>query len=57
LILVGTSPSSSDALSTNTTQTSYTWTAKSGTQYARVQAKMPCGTSGSSNEVVIVVAG
>jgi hypothetical protein len=51
-ILVGSTPSSSDLLSTNTSQTNYTWTAKSGRQYARVQARGPCGAySGSSNEV------
>src|SRR5687767_6023132 len=38
-VLVGSTPSSSDQLSTNTTSTIYTWTAKGGRQYARVQAK------------------
>ena len=57
LILVGSGPSSSDELSTNTTQTNYTWTSKSGRHYARVQAKYSCGTSGSSNEVEFTVAG
>jgi len=51
LVLVGTSPGNSDALFTNTAQTNYTWTAKEGRQYARIQAKNSCGTSGSSNEV------
>lgn len=57
LILVGTSPSSSNEVSTNTTQTNYTWTVSPGTHYARVQAKNACGTSGSSNEVSFSVAG
>jgi hypothetical protein len=51
-VLVGSTPSSSDLLSTNTTQTNYTWTAKSGRQYVRVQARGSCGAySGSSNEI------
>jgi hypothetical protein len=50
-ILVGSTPSSSDQLSTNTTNTSYTWTAKKGSQFARVQARFSCGMSGSSNEI------
>jgi hypothetical protein len=54
-VLVGSTPSSSDQLSTNTTNTSYTWTAKKGLQYARVQARFPCGMSGSSNEVAYTV--
>lgn len=51
LVLVGSAPSSSDQLSTNTTNTSYTWTAKSGRQYARIQAKCNGQFGGSSNEV------
>lgn len=57
VILVGTTPSSSNDLSTNTTQTNYTWTVSPGTHYARVQAKNACGTSGSSNEVSFFVPG
>ena len=57
LILVGTSPSSSNTLSTNTTQTTYTWTVSPGTYYARVQAKIGTATSGSSNEVSFFIAG
>ena len=51
LVLVGSSPGSSDQLSTNTTNTSYTWTAKGGRQYARVQAKCNGQFGSSSNEV------
>ena len=50
-ILVGSTPGSSDQLSTNTTQTNYTWTAKKGLQYARVQAKCNGVYGGSSNEI------
>jgi hypothetical protein len=50
-ILVGSAPGSSDQLSTNTTNTSYTWTAKSGRQYARVQAKCNGQYGSSSNEI------
>jgi hypothetical protein len=57
LILVGTAPSSSNALSTNTTQTTYTWTVSPGTYYARVQSKSGTNTSGSSNEVSFTVSG
>jgi len=51
LVLVGSTSGSSDQLSTNTTNTSYTWTAKSGRQYARVQAKCNGQFGSSSNEV------
>ena len=57
LVLVGTTPSSSDQLSTNTTNNSYTWTAKPGQQYARVQAKCGGQFGGSSNEVTFTVSG
>ena len=55
LVLVGSAPSSSDQLSTNTTNTNYTWTAKSGRQYARIQAKCNGQFGGSSNEVEYTV--
>lgn len=57
LILVGSTPSSSDSLSTNTTNTSYTWTAKPGKQFARVQAKCGGSFGSSSNEVDFTVSG
>jgi hypothetical protein len=57
LVLVGSAPSSSDQLSTNTTNNSYTWTAKPGRQYARVQAKCNGSFGSSSNEVEYTVAG
>ena len=56
-VLVGSTPSSSDLLSTNTTNNSYTWTARPGQQYARVQAKCGGQFGGSSNEVVFTVGG
>jgi hypothetical protein len=55
VVLVGSTPGSSDQLSTNTTNTSYTWTAKSGRQYARVQAKCNGQFGSSSNEVEYTV--
>lgn len=55
LVLVGSAPSASDHLSTNTTNTSYTWTAKTGQQYARVQAKCNGQFGGSSNEIAYTV--
>jgi hypothetical protein len=52
IVLVGTSPSSSNTLSTNTSQPTYPWSGvPAGSYYARVQARNSCGTSGSSNEV------
>ena len=51
VVLVGSTPGSSDQLSTNTTNTSYTWTAKGGRQYARVQAKCNGQFGSSSNEI------
>jgi hypothetical protein len=56
-ILVGTSPSSANALITNTTQTTYTWTISPGSYYARVQSMSGSTTSGSSNEVSFTVSG
>jgi len=55
VVLVGSSPGSSDQLSTNTTNTSYTWTAKVGRQYARVQSKCNGQFGSSSNEVEYTV--
>jgi len=56
LILVGTSPSSSNILSTNAVSKTYPWSGvPQGTHYARIQAKNSCGTSGSSNEVRFTV--
>jgi hypothetical protein len=58
LVLVGSTSGNSEELSTNTTQTAYSYGgAKVGVHYARVQAKNSCGTSGSSNQVDFVVAG
>jgi hypothetical protein len=54
-VLVGSTQGSSDQLSTNTTNTNYTWTARSGRQYARVQAKCNGTYGGSSNEVEYTV--
>jgi hypothetical protein len=57
IVLVGTSPSSSDTLLTNTSQTTYTWTGiRPGRHYARVQGKNACGTGQSSNEVEFTIA-
>lgn len=55
LVLVGSTSGSSDKLSTNTTNTSYTYTAGSGTYYARVQAKNGDTWSSSSNEVSFTI--
>jgi hypothetical protein len=51
VVLVGSAPSSSDILLTNTTSTTHTWTTKAGRQWARVQAKCNGSFGGSSNEV------
>ena len=55
VVLVGSAPGSSDQLSTNTTNTSYTWTAKGGRQFARVQAKCNGQFGSSSNEIEYTV--
>jgi hypothetical protein len=55
LILVGSTPSSSDQLSTNTTNTSHTWTARQGKQFARVQGRCGGQYGSSSNEVEFTV--
>jgi hypothetical protein len=58
LVTVGPNPGTSSALSTNTTQTTYTWNAiPRGTYHARVEARNTCGSSGSSNEITITVVG
>ena len=55
-VLVGSTPGSSDEVSTNTTQTSYAYGgARVGKHYARVQSKNSCGESGSSNQVEFTV--
>ena len=56
-VLVGSVPGSSDQLSTNTTNTNYTWTARTGRQYARVQARCNGAYGSSSNEVEYTVGG
>jgi hypothetical protein len=56
-VLVGSVPGSSDQLSTNTTNTNYTWTAQTGRQYARVQARCNGAYGSSSNEVEYTVGG
>jgi Fibronectin type III domain. len=55
-VIVGTTPSSSNTLLTNTGQNSYTFTAPTGTHYARVQAKNACGSSAASNEITFFVS-
>lgn len=58
LIIVGTTPSSSNKLLTNAFSTRYPWSGVgAGTYYARVQATNSCGTSGSSNEVSFTITG
>jgi len=54
-ILVGSTPGSADHLSTNTTNTSYSWTARQGLQYARVQSKCNGAYGASSNEIAYTV--
>jgi hypothetical protein len=54
-VLVGSTPGSADQLSTNTTNNNYTWTARKGLQYARVQAKCNGVYGGSSNEIAYTV--
>jgi hypothetical protein len=54
-VLVGSAPGSSDQLSTNTTNANYTWTAKTGRQYARVQSKCNGQYGSSSNEIEYTV--
>jgi hypothetical protein len=59
LVLIGSTPSSSNVLFTNTTQLTYAWNGGSpGTYYARIQARNSCGNeSGSSNEVAFTTVG
>lgn len=56
IVIVGTQPSSSNTLLTNTTQPTYQWGGVAqGKHYARVQATNSFGTSTSSNEVEFTV--
>ena len=58
IVLIGTSPSSANTISTNTTNPEFFWNGGSvGTYYARIQSRNSCGTSGSSNEVAFTVTG
>src|SRR5688572_20578101 len=57
LVLVGSTPSSSDLLSTNTSNPNYSWTARPGRQFARVQAKCGGAFGRSSNEIEFTVPG
>jgi len=59
LMLIGSSPSSSNVLFTNTSNPAYYWNgAANGTYYGRVQARNSCGnTSASSNEVTVRIPG
>jgi len=58
IVLIGSTSGNSNELSTNTSQTNYTYGGvKPGVHYARVQAKNSCGQSGSSNQVDYTVAG
>jgi hypothetical protein len=58
VVLVGSTSGNSNELSTNTSQTSYSYGGvKPGVHYARVQAKNACGQSGSSNQVEYTIAG
>ena len=55
-LLVGNGPSTSNVLSTNTSQTNYTWNGVNrGTYYARVEARNSCGSGASSNEVTFTI--
>ena len=55
LVLVGSTPGSSDQLFTNTGNPYYAWTARSGRQYARVQAKCNGVFGNSSSEIEYTV--
>lgn len=55
LVLVGSTPGSTDQLFTNTGNPYYAWTARQGPQYARVQAKCNGVFGASSNEVAYTV--
>jgi hypothetical protein len=54
-VLVGSASGTSDQSQDNTSQTTHTWTAKTGRQYARVYATASCGDSGTSNEIEYTV--
>lgn len=52
-IQIGTETGRSDLVSTNTSQTTYTWTGNSpGTYFSRVYARNSCGSGNSSTEIV-----
>ena len=58
LIVVGTSPGSSNVMSANTTLTTHTWRgAPIGTQYSRVFARSDCPHDAPSAEITFTVVG
>jgi hypothetical protein len=54
-LLVGAVPGRSDVLNSETTQTSFRFTARDGEQFARVQANNPCGGGPTSRYLAFTV--
>ena len=57
VVAVGTTPGGSQTLFTDTTATTYDWSAAVGSYYARVHAHSGCGTSDPSSELTFTVEG
>ena len=51
VIQIGSAPGQSNLLDTNTTQTTYTWTASPGVYYARVYGRNSCGSGPNSTPI------
>lgn len=54
-LLVGGVPGATDVLNSNTTQTSFRFTARDGKQFARVQAHSACGAGPSTGSIEFTV--
>lgn len=54
-LLVGSTPGATDILSSNTSQTSFRFTARDGRQFARVQAHSACGPGPSTGSIEFTV--
>lgn len=56
VIMVGSTPGTSNMLSTNTTQTSYNWNGvPPGTYHVRVEARNTCGSGAPSTQVTFAI--
>ena len=56
-LMVGSTPGGTDELYSDTTQTSFRFTARDGRSFARVQAQNACGSGPSTGSIEFVIPG